>query len=50
MICTPQPLKTYEPLQERLLERLLAVSRVLRHVLPWGPLLVVSEEQSLVEL
>ena len=33
MICAPQSLKTYEPLQERLLE-----------------LLVVSEEQSLVEL
>ena len=50
MICTPQPLKTYEPLQERLLELPLAVGRVLRQVLPWGPLLVVSEEQSLVDL
>jgi hypothetical protein len=49
MICTPQPLKTYEPLQERLLV-LLAVGRALQQVLPLGPLLVVSEEQSLVEL
>jgi len=49
MICTPQPLKTYELLQEWLLV-LLAVGRVLQQVLPLGPLLVVSEEQSLVEL
>ena len=50
MIYTPQPLKTYELLQERLLELLLAVGWVLRQVLSLGPLLVMSEEQSLVEL
>jgi hypothetical protein len=50
MICTPQPLKIYEPLLERLLEPLLAVGRVLRQVLLLGPLLVMSEEHSLVEL
>jgi hypothetical protein len=44
MIFAPQPLKTYEPLQERLSELLLAVGRVPRQVLPLGPLLVVSEE------
>jgi hypothetical protein len=50
MICTPQHLKTYESLQERLLELLLAAGRVPRQVLSLGPLLVVSEEQSVVEL
>jgi hypothetical protein len=50
MICTLQPLKTYEPLLERLLELLLTVRRELRQVLLLGPLLAVSEEQSLVEL